>query len=176
MMTARQIVALALVLVVLGVGLTRCAHDRRQRDIGAVTAQLDASKQRERDLARGLATATAQYRVDTVRLRTVRERTDTLLARVTDTVLHVDTVRVIVAQERLACSLALVTCEQRGAVAESLAVQRARRITLLEQRQGLMRRRFTDRIGVFGGYGLTASPGGAITHGAQVGLGVRLWP
>ena len=175
-MTTRQIVALALVLVVLAVGLTRCVGDRRQRDIGAVTAQLDASKQRERVLARGLATATAQYRVDTVRLRTVRERTDTLLARVTDTVLHVDTVRVIVAEERRACSLALLTCEQRATVAESLSVQRARRITLLEQRQGLTRRRFTDRIGMFGGYGVTASPGGAFAHGVQVGVGVRLWP
>ena len=60
------------------------------------------------------------YRVDTVRLRRTRWRTDTLLFR--DTLIHRDTVRVYVERERAACDAVIATCEARVRVADSLRV------------------------------------------------------
>ena len=94
------------------------------------------------------------YHTDTIRLRTVRYATDTLLTR--DTVIHTDTVRQIIQQERDACNAVISTCEREKA---NLRQQ----ITVLKKQQpGFIKRRFGCTAGVAAtakGAGLGASCG-----------------
>lgn len=55
------------------------------------------------------------YLTDTLWLTKVRYETDTILATKTDTVMHIDTVRILIAGERKACDAVIQTCEQRVA-------------------------------------------------------------
>jgi hypothetical protein len=55
------------------------------------------------------------YTRDTLTLTRVRTRTDSVLLATVDTVIHMDTVRVLVEAEREACNAAVLTCEARVA-------------------------------------------------------------
>jgi hypothetical protein len=55
------------------------------------------------------------YTRDTVTLRSVRLRTDSVIVTRRDTLIHRDTVRVLVEAEREACNAAVLTCEARVA-------------------------------------------------------------
>jgi hypothetical protein len=55
------------------------------------------------------------YIVDTVTLTRVRTRTDSVIVTRRDTLIHRDTVRVLVEAEREACNAAVLTCEARVA-------------------------------------------------------------
>lgn len=94
------------------------------------------------------------YRTDTIALRKVRYRTDSLL--ITDTVIHTDTVRQIVQQEREACNAVVSTCEQEKA-------NLRKQITVLQkQKPNWIERRFGCTAGVAAttkGAGLGASCG-----------------
>jgi hypothetical protein len=59
------------------------------------------------------------YVSDTVTLTRTRTRTDSVLVTRRDTLLHVDTVRVLVEAERQACDAVIATCELRVAVRDS---------------------------------------------------------
>lgn len=59
------------------------------------------------------------YLTDTLRLTKVYRITDSVLATV-DTIIHVDTVRVLLANERAACNAVIQTCEQRVAIRDSI--------------------------------------------------------
>lgn len=90
------------------------------------------------------------YHTDTVTLRKVRYATDTLLKR--DTVVHTDTVRQLIQQEREACSAVISTCEQQK---RNLQAQ----IDVLEkQKPSWLKRRFGCAAGV-----------GATTSGTGLG-------
>ena len=58
------------------------------------------------------------YKQDTLTLTRVRRITDSVL--VLDTVIRVDSVKVLVAAERQACDAVINTCEQRVAVRDSM--------------------------------------------------------
>jgi hypothetical protein len=58
------------------------------------------------------------YRRDTLTLTRVRRITDSVL--VIDTVIRVDSVKVLIAAERQACDAVIQTCEERVAVRDSI--------------------------------------------------------
>jgi hypothetical protein len=58
------------------------------------------------------------YTRDTLTLTKVRRVTDSVL--ITDTVIRVDSVKVLIAVEREKCDRVIETCEQRAAVRDSL--------------------------------------------------------
>ena len=66
------------------------------------------------------------YKQDTLTLTRVRRITDSVL--VLDTVIRVDSVKVLVAAERAACDAVIQTCEQRVAIRDSI-------ITILKKSQ-----------------------------------------
>lgn len=130
-------------------------------------------------LSRTLATRKAFEQVDTIRLRETTTRyvtlRDTIFRHRTDTLISIDTVRLLVAAADStihACRATITDCEARADAAEGIVAQQARQITALEHRT----RRFWDRFGISAGYGLTATPSGAVVHGVQLGASVRLWP
>lgn len=70
------------------------------------------------------------YRTDTLTLTKVRRHTDSLL--ITDTLIHVDTVRLLVAAERNACNAVIETCERRVAIRDSLIVELKKKPSVLK--------------------------------------------
>lgn len=91
------------------------AADARTRDsLNLITREIRAM--RDSSNSRQI-----RYVRDTIRLTAVRRRTDTVLVTYRDTLIHRDTVRVLVERERAACDLALRTCELRVAAADSAA-------------------------------------------------------
>lgn len=123
--------------------------------------------------------AVTRFRVDTVRFtahdtRYVRLR-DTVLLHRTDTLISIDTVRMLVAAADStirACRVTVSDCEARAEAAEGIVQQQARQITALRRTT----RHWYQRLGVTFGYGLTATPSGAVVHGVQLGASVKLWP
>lgn len=103
-------------------GASQCAHDRQTARTAVLEDSLRIVARELRAADDSIARLAARYRVDTLRVREVRTRTDTLLARIADTVyVRADTVRLIVAAERQACDAARLTCELRVAAADSAA-------------------------------------------------------
>lgn len=119
---------------------------------------------RETRLRARLDSAKVQVRVDSVyvtrRVESVRTLRDTLLTRLTDTLLvkeYVDRVDTLVKS--------CLDCTRSASVAVHTAD------TLLR----ITKPRFRDRFGVTAGYGVTAS-GGVARAGPQVGVSFRVWP
>ena len=98
------------------------ALDRaKQRQIGALNAQIAAQEQTNADLRRAQDSLAKAYRTDTLRLTKIRRVTDSLTVTV-DQWKH-DTVKVVEYVVKAdstikVCSLALQTCEQRVSVAQ----------------------------------------------------------
>ena len=123
--------------------------------------------------------AAARERIDTVRL-TARETRyvtlrDTIFRNRTDTLISIDTVRLLVAAADStikACRVTVRDCEVRADAAEGIVRQQAKQIAALEHKTT----HWYSRIGICGGYGLTATPSGAVVHGAQLGACIRVWP
>lgn len=88
-------------------------HEAGTRREGMLEEAIRQLAERNANLEEDAGRIDTVYRTDTITLRKVRYATDTLLAR--DTVIHTDTVRQIVAEERRACSAALSTCEAQKA-------------------------------------------------------------
>jgi hypothetical protein len=91
---------------------TWLATDRasgRLRDLMARNAVLEARKH----------IVDTAYAADTVTLTRTRTRTDSVLVTRTDTLMRVDSVRVLVEAERVACDAVIATCEVRVAVRDS---------------------------------------------------------
>jgi hypothetical protein len=91
---------------------TWLATDRasgRLRDLMARNAALEGRKH----------IVDTAYVSDTVTLTRTRTRTDSVLVQRTDTLMRVDSVRVLVEAERQACDAVIVTCEVRVAVRDS---------------------------------------------------------
>jgi hypothetical protein len=87
---------------------TWLATDRasgRLRDLMARNAALEGRKH----------IVDTAYVSDTVTLTRTRTRTDSVLVQRTDTLMRVDSVRVLVEAERQACNAAVLTCEARVA-------------------------------------------------------------
>jgi hypothetical protein len=82
------------------------------------------------------------YARDTVTLTRVRRLTDSVL--ITDTVIRVDSVKVLVAAERQACDAVISTCETRVAVRDSI-------ITVLKKRPSVWSKLPWVAAGVLGG-------------------------
>ena len=153
----------------------QCGARSASAEIALAKAERDTARAAERRAIETRARADTVHHHDTVRLTTVRRRADTVLARVTDTVLHVDTVRVLLAEERRACDAALLSCNARVAAADSVGAALRRQLTAVDRIAGLTRGRWYHRLGVWGGYGAMTTPDGEVRHGAQLGAGVRLW-
>lgn len=122
MPSARAILPYAMIALTLGWAAlaTRCA-ETRGAERGVLAHELSRLRADSARLARRADALAAAYRVDTVRLRTVRTLTDSILVRDTLTFVRVDTVRQLVERERAACDLVISTCESRLAVADSQA-------------------------------------------------------
>jgi hypothetical protein len=105
-------------ILLLVVGYNAWAH--HQRAIGARDAMLRESARQYADLYRQKQKIDSVYVVTRDTLRFTRTRTDTVLNSITDTLINVDTVRVIVERERQACDLVIRSCEQRVAVRDSI--------------------------------------------------------
>jgi hypothetical protein len=114
--------------------------------IGGITLATDRqSAKMARLMARNAALEARKHIVDTtyvsdtVTLTRTRTRTDSVLVQRTDTLLHVDTVAVIVEAERAACDAVIATCEVRVAVRDSQiavldsALTEARRVPRLSK-------------------------------------------
>jgi hypothetical protein len=111
-----------------------------QRAIGARDAMLKEARAELSALrAEGQRLDTVYVR-DTLRLTRTRTRTDSVIMATTDTVLHVDTVKVLVEREREACSLALSTCESRVANAEERVANLQRQNTILHRQTSAKQR------------------------------------
>ena len=82
------------------------------------------------------------YRQDTLTLTRVRRITDSVL--VLDTVIRVDSVKVLVAAERQACDAVIQTCEQRVAIRDSM-------ITVLKKKPSVWSKLPWVAAGVLGG-------------------------
>jgi cell division protein FtsB len=134
------------------------AYDAMLRRDGALHEQVRALETRNAKLEDEAGRIDTVYRTDTITLRKVRHATDTLLAR--DTVIHTDTVRQIVAEERRACSAALQTCEAQKANLRAQIANLDSTITVLhKQHPGWLRRTLTKVTWAAIGY--TA---GSLTH------------
>jgi hypothetical protein len=113
-----------------------------------LTPRLRALLAENKALAAQAATVDSVYVRDTLTLTRTRTRTDSILS--VDTLLRVDTVRAIVADERAACSAVIRTCEERVAVRDS-------RIATLEEAVRVASRR--PRLS-WNAYGATDLKGG----------------
>lgn len=123
--------------------------------------------------------ARAQLRVDTVTATVTRlverHRTDTTWRA--DTVTIRDTVRVAVPVPVLARLDSTVrACSELASSCQAERAAAARVIGAYRDTVRALQPRFRDRVGVYVGYGGTAAPGGTMTHGAQLGVGMRVWP
>jgi hypothetical protein len=83
-----------------------------------VSPELRRLRQRADSLNAQVRRADTVYTRDTVTLTRTRTRVDSLLT--VDTLLHTDTVRVLVAEERKACDAVIRSCEARVAVRDPL--------------------------------------------------------
>lgn len=163
-------------LLALAFASERCAGRRQGAEAQRWHTTADSAL-RLADARRGVAP-----RLDTVFLtRTVsmaagRARRDTILLTRTDTLIHVDSVRVLVAEERRECDLVVSACaaQRDSARAEAQALRAA--LAATERMAGLTRAHWYSRCGIQTGYGVTASPGGTFAHGVQLGAGCRVWP
>jgi hypothetical protein len=95
---------------VIGFVAALLAYGSEQRKVGALREQLA-------HLVRETKRVDTLYKRDTLTLTRVRRITDSVL--VTDTVIRVDSVKVLIHSERLACDAVVKTCEQRVAVRDS---------------------------------------------------------
>jgi predicted nucleic acid-binding Zn-ribbon protein len=111
-----------------------------QRAIGARDAMLKEAAKQYVELFNTKKKLDTTYLRDTLRLTRTRTRTDSVIMATTDTVMHVDTVKVLVEREREACSLALSTCESRVANAEERAANLAKQNTLLHRQTSAKQR------------------------------------
>ena len=145
-------------------------------ELALARAERDTARVRERRALGLRAQAETVHTRDTIRLTLTRRRTDTLLRTLRDTLVHVDTVRVLLQAERRSCDAVIGSSEMRLSACDSTAAALRSQLAAADRIAGLTRRRWSDRLGVYGGYGVSASPGGEIRHGAQLGAGIRLWP
>jgi hypothetical protein len=95
-------------LLVIGLVLGYGWHRERVGELNGKIAHLQEQKARVDTL----------YRRDTLTLTRVRRITDSVL--VLDTVIRVDSVKVLVEAERNACNAVIATCEQRVAYRDSI--------------------------------------------------------
>jgi hypothetical protein len=94
------------------------------------------------------------YSVDTVTLTRTRTRTDSVLVTRTDTLMRVDSVRVLVEAERQACDRVIATCELRVAVRDSQIAVLDSALTEARKRPRLSRNLYVASDlsgGIFGG-------------------------
>lgn len=132
--SAAGVVLAALLLV----GGKHCYDGHVAKD-ALTKAALRASEHRADSLAHQLVQLDTVYVTDTVRLTTTRTHyvtlRDTVLAHLTDTVIHVDTVRQLLAAADStihACQVVVVTCEQRAATEHALRLEREQEIHVLK--------------------------------------------
>jgi hypothetical protein len=114
------------------------------------------------------------YVRDTVHATRWRTRYDTLA--LTDTIVRDSIVYV---NKQLAdsvigaCSLALNSCGKALQAEQDLTDAWKARALLAETKR---KTSWRDRFGLCTGYGVSASPGGAFSHGVQLGVCARVWP
>ncbi len=123
-------------------------HNASLRREGELRERLAGLEQRNAMLEDEAGRIDTVYRTDTITLRKVRYATDTLLAR--DTVIHTDTVRMLVAEERRACSAALQTCEQQKANLRAQIANLDSTITVLNKQQPGWFTKATGKLGYIG--------------------------
>lgn len=114
------------------------------------------------------------YVRDTVRAVQWRTRYDTLA--VTDTVIRNDTVYVrkdLADSTIQACTLALNSCGLALKAEQDLTEGWRSRAIAAEAKR---KRGLFDRCGLAIGYGVSASPGGSMSHGVQGGVSCKVWP
>lgn len=118
----------------------------------------------------------AMAQTDTVRADVTRWvtrwRTDTI--RDTDTLTVRDTLYRIVNAAAFDSTVRACQLLSDAVLVERSACAEAKRVR--DDSIRVLQPRFRDRFGVTVGYGLTATPGGTFHHGAQVGVGIRVWP
>jgi hypothetical protein len=124
------------------------AYSAMLRRDGALHEQVRALETRNAQLEDQAGRIDTVYRTDTITLRKVRYATDTLLRR--DTVIHTDTVRQIVAEERRACSAALSTCEAQKANLRAQIANLDSTITVLNKQHPGWFRRTTGKLAWLG--------------------------
>lgn len=115
---------------------------------GALREQVHALETRNARLEDDAGRIDTVYRTDTITLRKVRYATDTLLAR--DTVIHTDTVRMLVEQERAACSAVVLTCEQQKANLRAQIANLDSTITAINKQRPGWFKKATGKLGYIG--------------------------
>jgi hypothetical protein len=106
---------------------------RRQGELKEKLKNLSTENDSLKKRAESLKTA---YRVDTLRLRSIRRITDTLLMDTTAKVIPTAKVKRIVADERQACDAALGTLQSLCAVKDQQIVNLNTQIQTLKDKQG----------------------------------------
>ena len=146
----------------LGAGLATCllVGLQKWRDVGNAE---EIGRWREK-----YEQAKQQVRIDSVRVVETVTRTKTLR----DSVLRFKTDTQLV--ERLVHRVD--TLEQRCLACTASASVVIHTVDTLRIVEGRNNRRWTDRLGISGGYGFQLQKSGTGTHGWQIGATIRVWP
>lgn len=123
-------------------------HNAALRNEGALREQLAGLTQRNARLEEDAGRIDTVYARDTIRLRIVRNVTDSILIR--DSIVHTDTVRMLVEQERAACSAVVLTCEQQKANLRAQIANLDSTITAINKQRPGWFKRTTGKLGYIG--------------------------
>lgn len=154
------------------------ALDRaKQRQIGALNAEIAAQEQTNADLRRAQDSLAKAYRTDTVRLTKIRRVTDSLTVTV-DQWKH-DTLKVVEYVHQAdttikACTAALQTCEDRVRIAQLGWANARAEIARIKSipKQGWIARHTAASVGI----GATYGQDGRVAVGPTVSFGFRFFP
>ena len=169
-MTAKVwlVVAMLAGLLVGGVGLA--VHERNVgRDQQRAADLAEAAHVAAHAVAKAETVYVAKTDTFTIwrtKLATVR---DTVLKHLTDTVLVQQYVATSDSTIR-ACSDVILSCDTVRARYRALVAKDSTLAAIPKPKPGLL-----SRVGVYAGYGIVFQPSGAVVHGVQLGVGVKLW-